>query len=292
MSLRLVVGIATRGRPQVLAETIADIGLQSRRPERIIVSYADAVDVGDAPERFPDVRFIQSRPGLTRQRNTILDAVEEEDVIIFLDDDFLLQRGYLHYVERVFVEHLRVIAATGKVLADGVNGPGLDILEARQIIATAPEPGAGLELTARFNAYGCNMSLRLQPIRDHQLRFDENLPLYGWYEDVDFSRQLAPYGDIVRVESACGVHLGTKSGRQPGLLLGYSQVANPVYLARKRSVSWAFALASMTSRSAKNLVRSPSPEPYVDRRGRLRGNLRGWREFFSGAISPTRILDF
>jgi GT2 family glycosyltransferase len=133
------------------------------------------------------------------------------------------------------------------------------------------------------------MSIRLATVREHGIRFDELLPLYGWYEDVDFSRQLAPFGSIVRISTACGVHLGIKSGRTSGLRLGYSQIANPIYLARKGSVSWPFALASLLSRSAKNMLRSLAPESYVDRRGRLMGNFVACKELVTGRLCPSKI---
>ena len=65
------------------------------------------------------------------------------------------------------------------------------------------------------------------------VRFDENLPLYGWAEDVDFCRQLATYGRIVENARTTGVHLGSNSGRTSGVCFGYSQIANPLYLWRK-----------------------------------------------------------
>ena len=77
------------------------------------------------------------------------------------------------------------------------------------------------------------MSVRLDLARRHRLTFDEQLPLYGWLEDVDFSRRVAGYGRVVKVSAARGVHLGVKAARQRGVQLGYSQVANPVYLMRK-----------------------------------------------------------
>jgi GT2 family glycosyltransferase len=289
--MRVAVGIATRGRPEILAETIGDLEKQSRRPDSIWVAYSDPSDIADLPVRFPHVHLIQTRLGLTVQRNAILDALSNEDVLTFLDDDFFLHRDYLAVIEDVLISHPHIVATTGKLLADGINGAGFTVSRAKSIIARARGLRRVNKLTSVFNAYGCNMSMRMEPIRTHRLRFDENLPLYGWYEDVEFSRQLARHGDIVRVRNACGVHLGAKVGRQSGVKLGYSQVANPFYLARKRSVGWEYAVASMVSRSMKNLVRSAAPEPFVDRLGRLQGNLKGWRELVEGTISPTRILE-
>ena len=53
------------------------------------------------------------------------------------------------------------------------------------------------------------------PVWGDGSRFDENLPLYGWLEDVDFCRQLARYGRIVKNIRLIGVHLGSKGDAEP-----------------------------------------------------------------------------
>src|SRR6202040_3955084 len=88
-----------------------------------------------------------------------------------------------------------------------------------------------------YGTYGCNMAFRLKPIVSHNVVFDDNLPLYGWQEDIDFSRRVLPYGRIVRSKSLRGVHLGIKLGRTSGVRFGYSQIANPIYLTRKGTMS-------------------------------------------------------
>src|SRR5580704_11363033 len=232
MDNRLVVGIATRGRPAILAETIAFLANQVRQPDKILVAYAEPADIADAPERFPEVTFIRAEVGLTRQRNAIL------------------------------------------TLAAGGSG---DQGEQR--------------ITPTFFAYGCNMCMRMAPIRQHDLRFDETLPLYGWYEDWDFSRQLAAFGSIVHISNACGVHLSTKVGRITGIRMGYAQVANPIYLARKGTFPWSHVFKFIVGPCLKNLVRSLAPEAHVDRLGRFCGNLAAFRDLLTGTLSPTQIVD-
>jgi GT2 family glycosyltransferase len=97
---------------------------------------------------------------------------------------------------------------------------------ARAILASdeARKPADGC--AEQYAAYGCNMVVRLAPIHAHRLRFDENLPFYGWLEDIDFCRRLAPFGHIVKNQRMAGVHLGYKAGRPKGVPLGYSQIAN------------------------------------------------------------------
>ncbi|HEY0785618.1 MAG TPA: glycosyltransferase [Acidobacteriaceae bacterium] len=287
----MIVGIATRGRPLILGETIADLARQSRPADRIVVSYAEQADIGDAARHFPQVCFVPAELGLTRQRNAILEQAQDADVLLFLDDDFYLDRDYLSVLEQLFAEQQEVAVATGRVLADGINGAGLASAEARAMLAGGREAAADVASAPVFNAYGCNMALRMSPVRQHGLRFDELLPLYGWWEDVDFSRQMARYGSVVLLTTAVGVHLGAKSGRTSGVRLGYSQVANPIYLARKGTVPWSHALPNIWLRVLKNVVKSLAPEPYVDRRGRLRGNLIACRELVTGKLCPLRALD-
>ena len=136
------------------------------------------------------------------------------------------------------------------------------------------------------------MAVRVAPVRQNGIWFDEKLPLYAWQEDVDFSCRLSEFGRVVQIDSACGVHLGVRSGRGSGVRLGYSQVANPLYLSRKKQgYSLRRALTHLAKNLAMNGVRSLRPEPYVDRRGRLRGNLLAFRDLLTGRMEPERVLE-
>ena len=288
---RLVIGIATRSRPTILAETIAFLARQTRQPDKIFVAYAEPADVANAPSLFPNVTFIQTELGLTRQRNAILTLARDHDILLFIDDDFYLDPQYLEITERFFVENPGVVASTGTVLADDVKGPGLTVEQAKSIVAANDGARSEQRITPTFLAYGCNMCLRLFTIREHNLRFDETLPLYGWYEDWDFSRQITSFGALVQISNACGVHLSTKVGRCTGLRMGYMQVANPIYLARKGTLPWSCVFKFIIGPCLKNLARGLAPEAYVDRWGRFCGNLTAFRDLLTGALSPQQIVD-
>jgi GT2 family glycosyltransferase len=287
----LVVGIPTRGRPAILAQTIDFLAKQERQPDEILVAYAEPADVGDAPDRFPNVTFIQAELGLTRQRNAILSLARDCDILLFIDDDFYLDPHYLRITERFFMENAAVVASTGTVLADDVKGPGLTVEQAKLILAGDTGAQSEQRISPRYFAYGCNMCLRMAPIREHALRFDETLPLYGWYEDWDFSRQLAQFGSIFHISNACGVHLSIKIGRTTGVRMGYAQVANPIYLARKGTFPWSHVFRFIVGPCLKNLVRSLKPEAHVDRLGRFCGNLAAFRDLLTGTLNPMQITN-
>ncbi|HUB45672.1 MAG TPA: glycosyltransferase [Acetobacteraceae bacterium] len=289
--LRICVGIPTLGRAGVLLRTLKELNRQNRAPDTVIVCGTQPADFEGAISVRPGTVLLLAPAGLPRQRNAIVAAAGDADALVFFDDDFLPHPDYLSVVEEHMAENPETIAATGRVVADGINGPGLSAAEAVNLLAQPCHPGVADQPI--FSAYGCNMAIRLGPVRRYDLSFDERLPLYGWQEDVDMSRQLATYGKIVQLHAARGVHLGTKLGRGSGVRLGYSQVANPIYLAgKRRGYPLGRALSHITCNIAMNIVRSPWPEPYVDRRGRLRGNALAIRDFLSGRMLPERVLDF
>lgn len=290
MSLSVAIGIATRGRAAVLAETLAEIGRQRRPPDRIIVCHVSSEDV--AGIAAPGTEFLTAPvAGLPRQRNAILDAARDCDVVLFLDDDFLPAPDYLAVTEGVFAARPDAAVTDGTVIADGAKGPGLTVAEGRALLAADRLPADAMACAPHFNGYGCNMAVRMATVRAHGLRFDEALPLYAWYEDIDFTRRLGRHGAILRLQGARGVHLGVKSGRVPGRRLGYSQVANPIYLARKGSFPWSRALPSALRHLAMNAARAAWPEPHVDRAGRLGGNLLAVWDLLRGRASPERVLE-
>ena len=290
MACTIAVGIPTVGRAQVLCETLTELGGQARRPDRVIVCGTRPADTEGAGEAYPGVTLLSSQPGLPRQRNVILDAAGGCEIVLFLDDDFLAAHDYLSVVEQCLSDDPRIVVATGLVLADGIGGPGLSVAGARAVLQRAGPARSGVSPV--FSGYGCNMAVRLAPMQARALRFDERLPLYGWQEDVDLSRRLAPFGDVVQLTAARGVHLGVKSGRGSGIRLGYSQVANPLYLAGKRSgYPLGRALGHVARNMAMNISRAAWPEPYVDRRGRLRGNAIALRDLALGRMRPERVLE-
>ena len=289
--MKVAVGIATRGRPRLVREVLLDLARQRRKPDRTVVAYVGPEDI-DEPVR--GVEYLISEPGLTTQRNAILDALGDCDVVVFFDDDFFCVPEYLAVTERIFEQEPDCVVTTGRVVADGANGAGYTMSQAHAVLRRflVQESAASLMRTEKaFNGYGCNMGLRLAPMREHGIRFDERLPLYGWYEDLDATRALGRHGSILKLNGARGVHRGVKAGRLPGVRLGYSQVANSVYLARKGTYPWSHALPSLLRHTAKNLVMSAMPEPWVDRWGRFRGNLLALSDWLRGRLDPRRILD-
>lgn len=288
---RVIVGIPTTGRPGVLPDTVRAIAGQARLPDLLILSVASLGDLGDlAPENLPfPVEIIIGPKGATQQRNRMMQLLGPRDVLLLLDDDFLMEADYIAATLAVFRDNENVVLATGTVLADGILGPGYDHAEGARRLAELSGRPKHNRLTPIYAGYGCNMAFRARTVLDEGLRFDEALPLYSWLEDVDFSRRLACHGDVVKAGTMRGVHLGTKTGRTPGVFLGYSQIANPIYLMRKGTMNRRHACEMIFRNTASNLAHSLRPPVWADFRGRLRGNLIAVGDILRGRLTPDRI---
>jgi GT2 family glycosyltransferase len=102
------------------------------------------------------------------------------------------------------------VAITGYLALDGA---GYDReLSHREMRATlAASHSLSLEGSARTeNLYGCNMAVRFDAFE--RTKFDERLPLYSLYEDLDLGRRLLRIGTISLVSACVGAHRARHSG--------------------------------------------------------------------------------
>ena len=288
--MKLVVIIATAGRKEQVERLLAYLERQTRLPDEVLISAPDASHAGPCKACHFPVKLLFGKKGSSAQRNTALEeAIGRFDIVTFFDDDFVPADDYLMRIVAGFEGHPDWAVVMGHAVKDGAHNAGLTWEEAIEALYGAevafPQEQ---QVEDHVGAYGCNMSMRASMIGS--LQFDERLVLYGWQEDIDFTSQMRGRGRVVGVNTIRGVHLGLKAGRVSGARFGYSQIANPVYLIRKGTVPASFALPLMGRNFAANLLRSLWPEPYVDRRGRLGGNLLALTHVLTGRIEPEHIL--
>jgi glycosyltransferase involved in cell wall biosynthesis len=286
-TLLVAVVVATLGRPDTVTKTLDYLlKTQTLKPATVIVSCPLATDAGDSAN-LPIVTVVTGPPGLATQRNTALARLPRgTDIVVFFDDDFIADAGWLAAAARAFRDEPDVVCFTGWVDADGIKGPGLSFDDAVRIVETT-NPSPSRSRTEPFSPYGCNMAFRVSAIGD--LKFDERLVLYGWLEDRDFGAALAKRGGrLIKCPTARGVHMGVKGGRVAGDKLGYSQVINPIYMLRKGTMTIGQVTGQIFRNLSSNVYGAIKPESFIDRRGRLRGNMRGFADVIRGRLEPER----
>jgi hypothetical protein len=288
--LRLAVLVASCGRPRELGQLLDRLARQTLVADQVVLSVVETCDL---PAKVPESAVVlMGGKGSCAQRNRALERlVPDSDVIFICDDDYLPTDRTLEGVANLFLAFPEVVGANGVLIADGINSPGIDYEAAVEMVERAdraelPEPALLGDL---LGLYGCNMAVRVSAIQE--ARFDENLPLYGWQEDIDFSAQLLKRGRLVRTQAFAGVHRGAKAGRTSGVRFGYSQVINPLYLGAKGTMKPLSVMKIVGKNILANHARVLRPEPWVDRLGRVRGNWLAIGDLLRGRAHPTRILD-
>jgi glycosyltransferase involved in cell wall biosynthesis len=288
--MRIFVVIPSLGRASTLCKTVDRLADQTRPPDGIVLSVTCAADVAGIEAARLAPHIVLSAKGASVQRNTALQATgERADVVVFFDDDFVPALDYLEQVERLFEENAEVVGLTGDLVADGIHGAPIHFEDAVHRLDVANDRPAGAE-RRREALYGCNMAVRWSAADG--IRFDEQLPLYSWQEDIDFTYRLGRRGALLSSPRLTGIHLGVRGARQPGKRLGYSQVANIVYLSRKGTMQPGLGRRLLLQNLTANLLRSVWPEPGIDRRGRLHGNLVALGDWLRGRIDPMKVTGF
>ena len=290
----IAVIIATRGRPHIAAGIVQRLLQQSLTPNHIFVVGSQPSDIAQIASHKGLVTAVVGRIGSAHQRNDGLAlAGSVYDYIVFFDDDFVPSHFWLERMAQIFDTQHDVVGLNGVILDDGTTTAGIGLADADEMVRQQDRKYAADGKISKNFAYGgnvgCNMAYRNSAIGS--IRFDENLPRYAWHEDSDFRGQVQRKGSFAKAWDLSGVHLGHKDGRSSGLALGYAQIANSIYLARKGTVPKIYMTRLAIKNVAANALRSFAPEPYVDRRGRLKGNFMALTDLVRGKMSPNRILD-
>ena len=221
MQSEISVIICTKNRPDDLEITLRSLVCQSISPDRLVI-----IDDGDAEESRQiraitdslwEGRIIHIRPeprssGLPSARNLGIRSVQDQaGIVLFLDDDVVLEETYLETVRGIFLKYPDVWGVTGYIR----NGYQNHSLPARVLLLVAggivpalvPVSLSGPRVTRTaealyplFRRYGtdvvpaqwlsgCNMAYR-SDVFTAGFRFDENLVSYAQGEDMLFSHRL------------------------------------------------------------------------------------------------------
>lgn len=304
--MKAFVVIATKGRAKETYILLDYLTRQTLMPSHIIVVGSEPRDVDDL-DKHPlasegKISILLSKAGLTIQRNAGLDALAShvesllpnDWFVVFFDDDFRPATNWLENAAMAMQGWQELAGLTGHVLADGVKSEfGISEQDAQNYLSGVKAPRSHCSNSAEIKVlqglYGCNMAFRGSVANSS--RFDENLPLYGWQEDYDFANRAQRHGTIALVPTCKGVHLGASSGRTSGVRFGYSQIANPIYLVKKGTMSWRKAGVLMSKNIAANLTQTLAGVRIKDFPGRLRGNLRASIHLLSGKLDPLHVLE-
>jgi glycosyltransferase involved in cell wall biosynthesis len=230
---KISIIISTKDRIKDIIECIESILIQTVLPnEVVIIDSSETEELKSKLDSFRNsseiaFKYIHAEASLTKARNIGIDN-SIGDIIIFLDDDVILDNDYLKEVKHVFDSDAegRVGGVTGEIISrENENESFLRKISRfwSEVLATVfllyrsgngkmqPSGYATLIRSGSVNKIitnveyvcGANMSFRRELF--NEFRFDENFHGYSWGEDDDigyrFSRKYqnvyTPFAKIV-----------------------------------------------------------------------------------------------
>ena len=222
--------IATKDRYEDIVNLLKSISQQALLPNEVII--VDSSEQTEKQEEFIaytnkiklklNLNYIKTdKRGLTVQRNIGINNISPKtEIVFFFDDDLLLEQGYIE----------AIIEAYKSDKNNEIGGIGGYLTQDGSKYSPLPEK---IEKKEACTLYGCNMSFKLSAIQD--LRFDENLSLYAWMEDWDFSYRVARNYKLYYYSGALAIHLQSTSGRINEKKLGFMLIGNRHYLYKKNN---------------------------------------------------------
>jgi GT2 family glycosyltransferase len=247
--VRVSVIIATKGRPEVLAEALESSARALPGDGEVIVvdsdpdHSAEAV-VAELRSRYPELtaRHIASPAGASLQRNIGIDAACG-DVLVFFDDDCTFEPGLFEPLLDVYRDP-GVVGVTGRVeepesgrlgtnphtrlrwlLLGGGHQGHMSSFGFRRPIVDLDRPRDVEYMPGAF------MSARRDVAAE--VRFDERLGTYSLAEDDDFSYRASRRGRIRYEPAAVLYHHRLGSRQMDRCQLDRLRVVNLTYLFRK-----------------------------------------------------------
>ena len=120
--MKLGLVIASHGRPHILKEVLWSFASQLRIPDYTVLSAVVSEDIPDLCPSNANVQLIFGAAGSSGQRNRgIAELIDKTDVIIFIDDDFIVGDDYFLNLEAIFAQDSSIVGVNGMVIADGAS---------------------------------------------------------------------------------------------------------------------------------------------------------------------------
>jgi GT2 family glycosyltransferase len=222
--------ICTLDRPRELDRCLESVASQTAAPGRVLVIDASdddlsaAVVARHAAKGLP-VEHLRAPKGLTRQRNVGLDSSQAE-IVHFVDDDVVLEPGYLDAILDVFARD-RTIGGVGGL---PTNVPPRRRGRRRATEGRVMRSGRGVlvlradrEVEADWLS-GCCMSFRRSALDPD--RFDESIPGYALGEDLELSYRVRQRHRLIVTPTARLEHRQSPVNRLARTQWGHDDVVN------------------------------------------------------------------
>lgn len=255
-NLNVSVIISTKNRPGDLATCMKSLNGQTYPSQELIIidSGNPKLDINKFIYDNLNIRYFDSISSLTVARNMgILQS--RGDIVLFLDDDVILDKNYIHNVVKIFENYGNVGCVCGDIVSDTVRSRAFSksirfplIRKIRNFIFDMfflTSWGDGRFQPSGFPTHpigrdsimyvecvqGANMAFRREVL--DKFKFDESLQGYCYMEDCDMSYRVSREYRIIYTPYAKLVHNVSPTSRYSDYSKMKMAIQNHYYIFNK-----------------------------------------------------------
>jgi GT2 family glycosyltransferase len=217
--MNIAIGICTKDRPKSLRELIESINGNDMAERTLIIcdsSNKEHQELNiESARKYVNgpVIFIQSEPGLTIQRNKILEYVRENkyEILHFIDDDVEVEDNYFEELEKVLAIETEVALVGARI--SNIPKPFFPLFQQGRILKNGTAQGIySLKGDQRLDwVPGLSMTIKIPKI--HNIYFDERRKGNAIGEDADFCIKVSRQAKIMWTDRTSLKHKVEKIGR-------------------------------------------------------------------------------
>jgi len=249
----MIIIIPTKDRPEELNNTIKFLDLNRFFFKKIIIVDSSTLKKKKIINKIIknynlNIKIINSKPSTCIQRNIGFQFIKDEKYVMFLDDDNIFYPDAFYRMKEFLNNHNDFVGVAFNQIHRDKEG----ILEKfkKNIILdylgiySAKKGGVSRSgWQSRFINFKKNLCVEWLPTRAviykssaiKNIRFDENLGIYGYLEDLDFSLELKKKGNLMVCGRAKYRH--DQVINRLGYEFGKKEIKNRYYIVKKHNLS-------------------------------------------------------
>jgi hypothetical protein len=249
----MLIIIPTKDRIKELKTTLSFLNNNNFFFKKIIIVDASNFEIKKEIKKTIsnynlDIELVDSKPSTCLQRNVGFNFLNNDEYIMFLDDDNIFNLDAFYKMQIFLKTHKNFVGvAFNQVYNYRYNF--FDKLKKNFIfnkIGIYSSENGGFSKSgwqSKFINFDQDSIVEWLPTRAviyrvseiKKIRFDENLGVYGYLEDLDFSLELKKRGNLMVCAGAKYTH--DQSINRPGFEFGKKEVKNRYYIVKKHRLN-------------------------------------------------------
>jgi GT2 family glycosyltransferase len=248
----MLIVIPTRNRVKELTNTLNFLDSNQFFFKKIVIVDSSKLEIKQKiKEKIKEyniqIKIIDSEPSTCIQRNAGFNFIEDNEYIMFLDDDNIFYPDAF-YKMQYFLNNNKNFSG---VAFNQIYNEKISILEKFKKNYISNKLGiyssniggfSNSGWQSRFINFTNNAIVQWLPTRAviyrsekvRNIRFDEKLGIYGYLEDLDFSLELKKKGNLMVCSDARYSH--DQSITRPGFEFGKKELRNRYYIVKKHNL--------------------------------------------------------